>query len=156
MEREQIIEVLREAQEIVEEAFGLSGDSMMKVGVMFWVVQELLPKAKVQLSPMNTMVARPLPPHKCPYLTEIKLTKSGWKAKCAVLQVKCLPQAGLGDYKECIHYKAEEAQRYMEAQQSERKGPTYFVQDPETGQFVEVSGSSTQQTKKVAQPPPVI
>ena len=113
MERAEIVGIVREAQGIIDEVFGLSGDSIVKAGLMLWTVQELAPKMRVHIPPYLAK-ATPAPPEKCPHLCDLKLQRKRWIAKCSLTKDFCDIETGLRDYRGCLHYKAGEVIRWAQ------------------------------------------
>ena len=113
LQKEELVEEILEFKELVD-TVGLEIDGMTKGFIMMTFVQEAISEIKNKAARESfgeVVKAVPLTPPHCPYMKDLSLDKKTghWQAKCLITDQECnITDYGLGNYRDCLPYKAYE------------------------------------------------
>jgi len=104
-ERGELIIALRGAKEIVEEALGLTGDSVLRAQATLIIMLRLLAKEQQPLRHPMAM-AKFQPRYACPYFIYAELSSNNrWVGHCDVTGSTCDGETAVHSWQECTHYR---------------------------------------------------
>lgn len=128
MKKEEMVKAAKDAHDIIEEAFGPLGDSMVKASSIAMLVSKLDitdlddnrpgPLNVGRRIAFNPARLRPLPPG-CPFIDDLRWKDGSkiWVATCNVVKESCADVLMcLSNHHQCVTY---HAQKYIEARESD-------------------------------------